>query len=223
MLALSWSASSYPVRNPSPTLFRLALPREVDLRRSATPRSSAPLREREEKTERERELCACVTFARGVARFVKKASGGDARVALHLGHGDTAQPVCPRCAARARADYASPFTVHQHLRLLRANTPTGIIPIVPALSSLSQQPHVQHTHTTHTYPACNEFLENPERKRSDIQNIVKSDISLRSSLSLRRRETEEGGALFHSAIKNIYTSYETTSRNIRRGSRMHEY
>lgn len=150
LLALSWSASSYPVRNPSPTLFRLALPREVDLRRSATPRSSAPLREREEKTERERELCACVTFARGVARFVKKASGGDARVALHLGHGDTAQPVCPRCAARARADYASPFTVHQHLRLLRANTPTGIIPIVPALSSLSQQPHVQHTHT-HTH------------------------------------------------------------------------
>lgn len=154
LLALSWSASSYPVRNPSPTLFRLALPREVDLRRSATPRSSAPLREREEKTERERELCACVTFARGVARFVKKASGGDARVALHLGHGDTAQPVCPRCAARARADYASPFTVHQHLRLLRANTPTGIIPIVPALSSLSQQPHVQHTHT-HTHNTHN--------------------------------------------------------------------
>ena len=150
MLALSWSASSYPVRNPSPTLFRLALPREVDLRRSATPRSSAPLREREEKTEREREreLCACVTFARGVARFVKKASGGDARVALHLGHGDTAQPVCPRCAARARADYA--FTVHQHLRLLRANTPTGIIPIVPALSSLSHN-HTFNTHTQHTH------------------------------------------------------------------------
>lgn len=152
LLALSWSASSYPVRNPSPTLFRLALPREVDLRRSATPRSSAPLREREEKTEREREreLCACVTFARGVARFVKKASGGDARVALHLGHGDTAQPVCPRCAARARADYASPFTVHQHLRLLRANTPTGIIPIVPALSSLSHN-HTFNTHTQHTH------------------------------------------------------------------------
>ena len=150
LLALSWSASSYPVRNPSPTLFRLALPREVDLRRSATPRSSAPLREREEKTEREREreLCACVTFARGVARFVKKASGGDARVALHLGHGDTAQPVCPRCAARARADYA--FTVHQHLRLLRANTPTGIIPIVPALSSLSHN-HTFNTHTQHTH------------------------------------------------------------------------
>lgn len=224
MLALSWSASSYPVRNPSPTLFRLALPREVDLRRSATPRSSAPLREREEKTERERELCACVTFARGVARFVKKGEwwgreGGPAPGPR--GHRTACvPPLCGSCTSRLCFSLYSPPTPPV---ASREYTDGHYSDRARSIFSLATTTRSTHTHTTHTYSACNEFLENPEGKRSDIQNIVKSDISLRSSLSLRRRETEEGGALFHSAIKNIYTSYETTSRNIRRGSRMHEY
>lgn len=179
LLALSWSASSYPVRNPSPTLFRLALPREVDLRRSATPRSSAPLREREEKTEREREreLCACVTFARGVARFVKKGEwwgreGGPAPGPR--GHRTACvPPLCGSCTSRLCFSLYSPPTPPV---ASREYTDGHYSDRARSIFSLAQ-PHVQHTHTTHTYPACNELLENPEGKRSDIQNIVKSDIS----------------------------------------------
>lgn len=126
-------------------------------------RSSAPPREREK--EGENKLYACVTF--GVARFVKKGEWWGREGGPAPGPRGHRRAVCPRCVARARADYASPFTVHQHLRLLRANTPTGIIPIVRALSPPTLSPYsprnnhaVQHTRT-HT-PLCNEFLS---RKR----------------------------------------------------------
>lgn len=201
--------------------------------RSSQVSHTARLRRLEREKEGENKLYACVTF--GVARFVKKGEWWGREGGPAPGPRGHRRAVCPRCVARARADYASPFTVHQHLRLLRANTPTGIIPIVRALSPPTLSPYsprnnhaVQHTRT-HTPHATNSFLEKDfvPISLSNIQtrpwfkipcNMIVTPFALLSFS--RGREP-----LFHSAaaIKNIYTSYETTSRNIRRASRMHEY
>lgn len=136
--------------------------------RSSQVSHTVRLRRLEREKEGENKLYACVTF--GVARFVKKGEWWGREGGPAPGPRGHRRAVCPRCVARARADYASPFTVHQHLRLLRANTPTGIIPIVRALSPPTLSPYsprnnhaVQHTRThTPLCPPCNEFLS---RKR----------------------------------------------------------
>lgn len=204
--------------------------------RSSQVSHTVRLRRLEREKEGENKLYACVTF--GVARFVKKGEWWGREGGPAPGPRGHRRAVCPRCVARARADYASPFTVHQHLRLLRANTPTALfrscalylLRLSPLIPLATTTPFNTHARTHPSAPhATNSLLE------KDFVPISLSNIQTRPWFKIRCNMIVTPFALlsfsrgreplFHSsaAIKNIYTSYETTSRNIRRASRMHEY
>lgn len=159
-------------------------------------------------------------------------------MALHLGHGDTAE-LCapavwlvhePTMLLPLQSTNTSGCFARIHRRALFRSCALYLLRLSPLIPLATTTPFNTHARTHPSAPhATNSFLEKDfvPISLSNIQtrpwfkipcNMIVTPFALLSFS--RGREP-----LFHSAaaIKNIYTSYETTSRNIRRASRMHEY
>lgn len=144
-------------------------------------------------------------------------------------------PLCGSCTSRLCFSLYSPPTppvasreyTDGHYSDRARSISSDSLPLFP-----SQQPRRStHTHAHTPLPSMQRIpfskktssqfhcpISKPVRGSKFHNNMIVTPFALLSFS--RGREP-----LFHSAaaIKNIYTSYETTSRNIRRASRMHEY